>query len=203
MKNNKGITLVALVITIIVLLILAGVSISLVVGENGVLSRATGAAEKSKRSQMKEAMDLALEDCQTEFIDYKYAGDEDDDTVLTDMRKAISPIRVATALAKNNYKLYKTDGTTEIKPLAENETVADGHDEWGTMDTENKKKQNDEIIYFVGTGKDRLGVKVKLVEGTDGFPQISTSYAKELGKDKATKDDDFEGYTKIERGEGS
>ena len=70
-------------------------------------------------------------------------------------------------------------------------------------DTENKKKQNDEIIYFVGTGKDRLGVKVKLVEGTDGFPQISTSYAKELGKDKATKDDDFEGYTKIERGEGS
>ena len=35
-KHNKGITLIALVITIIVLLILAGVSISLVVGNNGV-----------------------------------------------------------------------------------------------------------------------------------------------------------------------
>ena len=39
MKKQKGITLVALVITIIVLLILAGVSISLALGNNGVLTR--------------------------------------------------------------------------------------------------------------------------------------------------------------------
>ena len=36
MKNQKGITLVALVITIVVLLILAGVTISMVMGPNGV-----------------------------------------------------------------------------------------------------------------------------------------------------------------------
>ena len=40
LKQKKGITLVALVITIIVLLILAGVSISMVVGDNGVLTQA-------------------------------------------------------------------------------------------------------------------------------------------------------------------
>ena len=37
MMNNKGITIVALVITIVVLLILAGVSINLVLGNNGII----------------------------------------------------------------------------------------------------------------------------------------------------------------------
>lgn len=40
LKEQKGITLVALVITIIVLLILAGVTISLVIGNNGILNQA-------------------------------------------------------------------------------------------------------------------------------------------------------------------
>ena len=40
-KNQKGITLVALVITIIVLLILAGVSIAMLTGDNGVLKKAS------------------------------------------------------------------------------------------------------------------------------------------------------------------
>ena len=51
MKRQNGITLVALVITIIVLLILAGVSISLVVGNNGILSQASNAVVKNKEAQ--------------------------------------------------------------------------------------------------------------------------------------------------------
>lgn len=39
MKENKGITLIALVITIIVLIILAGVSIAMLTGNNGIISR--------------------------------------------------------------------------------------------------------------------------------------------------------------------
>ena len=39
-KNSKGITLVALVVTIIVLIILAGISINLVLGENGIITKA-------------------------------------------------------------------------------------------------------------------------------------------------------------------
>ena len=68
MKSNKGITLVALVITIIVLLILAGVSISMVVGENGVLSRATGAATETSEAEMKQALEMAVDGAQGEFI---------------------------------------------------------------------------------------------------------------------------------------
>ena len=40
MRNQRGITLIALVITIIVLLILAGVSIAMLTGDNGILSKA-------------------------------------------------------------------------------------------------------------------------------------------------------------------
>ena len=47
-KKQKGITLIALVITIIVLLILAGVSISMLTGENGILNQASKAAEMTE-----------------------------------------------------------------------------------------------------------------------------------------------------------
>ena len=43
--KNKGITLVALVITIIILLILVGVSINLIAGSNGILEKATNDVE--------------------------------------------------------------------------------------------------------------------------------------------------------------
>ena len=47
LKNKKGITLVALVVTIVVLLILAGVSINLVLGNNGIIAKAKDAETKS------------------------------------------------------------------------------------------------------------------------------------------------------------
>ena len=46
-NRNSGITLIALVITIVVLLILAGVSISMLTGENGILTQAVKAKEKT------------------------------------------------------------------------------------------------------------------------------------------------------------
>ncbi|MBO5397439.1 MAG: hypothetical protein J6A36_00670 [Clostridia bacterium] len=68
MKNQKGITLVALVITIIVLLILAGVSISLVVGQNGVLGKATNSVMAQKAAATKEAVSLAINALETEYF---------------------------------------------------------------------------------------------------------------------------------------
>ena len=60
MKNNKGITLVALVVTIVVLLILAGVSINSVLGENGIITKAKDAAEKTAAAQEKEMIERNL-----------------------------------------------------------------------------------------------------------------------------------------------
>lgn len=60
MKQNKGITLIALVITIIVLLILAGVVIVTLTEENGILTRANEATEKTKNSNLEEQVQLAI-----------------------------------------------------------------------------------------------------------------------------------------------
>ena len=58
-RKNSGVTLIALIITIIVLLILAGVTIAMVVGDNGILNRA---AEASDRSQIEDGRErIALE----------------------------------------------------------------------------------------------------------------------------------------------
>ena len=54
MKNNKGITLVALVVTIVVLLILAGVSINLVLGDNGIIAKAKDAETKSAEASQND-----------------------------------------------------------------------------------------------------------------------------------------------------
>ena len=53
-QGNKGITLIALVITIIVLLILAGVSIAMLTGENGILTQAQKAKTETENAQANE-----------------------------------------------------------------------------------------------------------------------------------------------------
>ena len=53
-EENTGITLIALVVTIIVLLILAGVSISMLTGQNGILNRVADAKEKTEVAQKDE-----------------------------------------------------------------------------------------------------------------------------------------------------
>ena len=58
-KNTKGITLIALVVTIVVLLILAAISINMLKGENGIISKATEAREKNKYASAKEKVDMA------------------------------------------------------------------------------------------------------------------------------------------------
>ena len=60
MLNNKGITLIALVITIIVLLILAGVSIAMLTGENGILAQATNAKEETTKVEEEEKIKMAV-----------------------------------------------------------------------------------------------------------------------------------------------
>jgi len=67
MKNQKGITLVALVITIIVLLILAGVSISLVVGNNGVLTQASNSVVTNKAADARQALQMAQAAVETSY----------------------------------------------------------------------------------------------------------------------------------------
>ena len=60
MRNQKGITLIALVITIIVLLILAGVSIAMLTGENGILTRANESQVATNDAEVIEKINMEL-----------------------------------------------------------------------------------------------------------------------------------------------
>lgn len=69
-KNNlRGITLISLVVTIVVLLILAGVSIGTLIGENGIIKKASDAKEKTEITQKDEKTAIAkYEDFINEYI---------------------------------------------------------------------------------------------------------------------------------------
>ena len=59
-NGKNGITLIALVITIIVLLILAGVTIATLTGDNGILTKAQNAKTQNDKATAKEKVDLAI-----------------------------------------------------------------------------------------------------------------------------------------------
>ena len=112
MRNQKGITLVALVITIIVLLILAGVSISLVLGNNGVLTQASEAVITNEKATVKQDMDMAFADANMDYTTKQSMG------TLTDTED------LATILAtkvENNASIgeasVKTGGTEGSKTM--------------------------------------------------------------------------------------
>ncbi len=74
-KNNRGITLIALIITIILMLILAGVVLSLTIGENGLFKTAKYAVQKNSEETAREKLELALADLQA----HKYTNVEYDE----------------------------------------------------------------------------------------------------------------------------
>ncbi len=58
-ETNKGITLIALVVTIIIIIILAGVSTNLLLSKNGIFQRAKEQKEEQKKAQILEELELA------------------------------------------------------------------------------------------------------------------------------------------------
>ena len=65
LKEKRGITLVALVVTIVVLLILAGVSLNLVLGNEGILTRSKESKTKTEIAEVKEKAQLDITEIQT------------------------------------------------------------------------------------------------------------------------------------------
>lgn len=66
MKNQKGITLVALVVTIVVLLILAGTAIAMLQGDNGIITNAQKAQAANKEGEVRENINSAFNTVKTE-----------------------------------------------------------------------------------------------------------------------------------------
>ena len=66
-KKEKGVTLVALVVTIIVLLILAFIAISMIMGKDGIINKAEESKEETIKAQEREYIKLAYQDLEVEY----------------------------------------------------------------------------------------------------------------------------------------
>ena len=109
LKENKGVTLVALVITIIVLLILAGVTLSMVMGGSGIFSKANEASIKTSVSGAQDAVRLALLEVTTNQYD-STTGSSDGSVT-----KETANTKVAEQMAITGEYILDTDGYVTAK----------------------------------------------------------------------------------------
>lgn len=138
MRNQKGITLIALVITIIVLLILAGVSIAMLTGDNGILTQTNKAKVAQIEGQVKEEVNLAIQAAkmyaeeQAVSTSTGYSADKHlqvtsgdpatDDDILDEMRKDLTTEKGYTVSGTN--AASPSDGKITVQYTTANYTSA-------------------------------------------------------------------------------
>ena len=159
LKNNKGITLVALIITIIVLLILATVSIRLVMN-GGIIDKSKNAVDKYSNEEIMEQIKLAYQEYQmSQYTDNPL-------TLQQAMDKAFGEgVATVSGDATSGYKV-KVKGI--VYPLSANGTVEEGL-------PDGKVKYGDQIL---GVG-DQVNYDPTLnaAEGTTTYTSYSTTNA--------------------------
>ena len=143
LMKNRGITLIALVVTIIVLLVLAGISISMLTGQNGILNRASEAKEKTEIASVDEQRKLAQAEAlmNTEKTTYKgLTLPEGFAPTKIDGEDSIDEGLVITDGYGNEYVWVEVPKTTEVYPTA-------GLNIINFTDDEYTKVENDLLTY--------------------------------------------------------
>ena len=119
-KNEKGITLVALVVTIVVLIILAGISINLVLGDNGIMSIAQKAKENIELAKIEEETQLNELYTQLEIDDTGSSGTSYDAVAkITEFKTAIANAIEEAGGVKPDTMAETTVFANSIKEIAE------------------------------------------------------------------------------------
>ena len=115
LKSNKAITLVALIITIIILLILAGVTLSMVLGDNGLINKAQSSVDKYQQSANN---DQILLNSIEEYIDSKIGTKGNVEEIFDQTGTVEGKLHVGDFIG--NYSAGNWDGTngTEYKKLS-------------------------------------------------------------------------------------
>lgn len=136
MKEQKGITLVALVITIIVLLILAGVSLSIISGDDGILTNASKAKDETAASTAKEAVAMKIQTLMSEYYEGVYVSNTiSSDTYatvgayITDKMSALSTISGYT-ISVSGTTIELSDGDLKDGQTVTGTLSADGSLSW-------------------------------------------------------------------------
>lgn len=128
LKSSNGITLIALVITIIVLLILAGISIIMISGENGILQRATDAKTQNYESQIKERIRLAYNSALTKDI-ANYKSKVQKSTLEEELANEFpnETVEIAESADKKEW-IITIDGIEENVPIGKQESLVNEAD---------------------------------------------------------------------------
>ncbi len=151
-KKNGGITLIALVITIIVLLILAGVTIATLTGDNGILTKAQEASEDTKRANAEEQVKLAVQ------ASYGTDGKINMDTLNNELKKIEGLTYKGSAISDSN-KITSLPDTVNVDgydvTINRNGSTSVG-DNGGNDNTENivDGVTIPEGFYYVGGSKE-------------------------------------------------
>ncbi len=147
LTKKEGITLIALVVTIIVLLILAGVTLTLVAGENGILKRATNAVDVNEKASAQEEANLLIADFATQYYEGKYVNHKADFENVDDYIKAELRTEKET---EGGYKVKYDEETEKIKvsnhKLISSGTIINGKVDWekdNSNDTDKEPEEDD------------------------------------------------------------
>ena len=122
-KEAKGITLIALVVTIIVLLILSAVAINLTIGNNGIFTRALDAKEKTEISQEKEWITLAISGITLDLKEVNATNLETEIKNISNRDVAVSGDEILTVLYKDSKRKYKIENGKIIEDGVKNEQI--------------------------------------------------------------------------------
>ena len=141
MKGNKGITLIALVITIIVLLILAGISIAMLTGGNGLLTKATESKVENYRGEVCDRINTAINAAYAELLANQYGvgsgiteGSATSSSTISDPKNSAEKIVKTNGLGEAGVKKYgeysvETKTTGDVVTITW--TAAEGHKDFG------------------------------------------------------------------------
>ena len=156
MKNKNGITLIALIITIVVLLILAGVSIAVLTGENGIVNKAKYAIDEYSDAEIEEKIKLA-------YQEYEVAKITDSNlTMESSMKASLENMFEDTINVEKQGKSIKisfTDGNKSYKHYSNGivKKLMDSTEMYGKLDDEG-------TLYLRAKNKD--GYKEYLYSGS-------------------------------------
>ena len=158
-KGNKGITLIALVITIIVLLILAGITINLTIGDQGIITRAQQATREDAHGKVYERLKLEEEN----YTIDKTTGVTDESLIEYLQRNGIidenNVVKVA-ELFGNGFPTGKGTGTTDVYKVEETTggIAKLASTEGVKIAAENTSFKEYEVVYYNKNGeRDVLG----------------------------------------------
>jgi hypothetical protein len=180
LKDKRGITLIALVITVIVLLILAGITINLTIGEDGIITKAKEAGDKYAQAAENEQTDLSNFLQETEALINSNTGNWDNTGKVNapDLLTGMTPIKFTTPNASTNGTVVTTTSSDTNWYNYEAKQWANAQTEDGSMWVwiprfayiVNSDTQTFDVVFLIGTTDNYYKE-----DGTIGTAQRATS----------------------------